>query len=60
VEVGGQVVVEDPGADLEQQVGAAGCPPHLLLLTMRLLITWLTADSVNAVEMASPAWRRSP
>ena len=24
-------------------------------LTMRLLITWLTADSVNAVEMTSPA-----
>ena len=25
---------------------------------MRLLMTWLTADSVNAVEMASPArWR---
>jgi hypothetical protein len=26
-------------------------------LTMRLLMTWLTADSVNAVEMASPAFR---
>ena len=23
-------------------------------LTMRLLMTWLTVDSVNAVEMASP------
>ncbi|MBV9029845.1 MAG: hypothetical protein JO364_05935 [Pseudonocardiales bacterium] len=24
-------------------------------LTMRLLVTWLTVDSTNAVEMASPA-----
>ena len=31
-EVVGQVVVEDPGADLEQQVGAAGGPAHLLAL----------------------------
>ena len=27
----GELVVEDPGADLQQQVGAAGCPAHLLL-----------------------------
>ena len=26
MEVVGELVVEDPGADLEQQVGAAGCP----------------------------------
>jgi hypothetical protein len=30
VEVVGEVVVEDSGADLEQQVGSAGCPAHLL------------------------------
>jgi hypothetical protein len=55
VEVADELVVEDAGADLQQEVGAAGCPAHLLFLTMRLLITWLTADSVTAVEMASPA-----
>jgi len=27
---------------------------------MRLLMTWLTADSTNEVEMVSPASRRSP
>jgi len=27
---------------------------------MRLLITWLTADSVSAVKIGSPARRRSP
>ena len=47
VEVAGELVVEDAGADLEQEVGAAGRPAHLLLLTMRLLMTWLTADSVK-------------
>jgi hypothetical protein len=60
VEVGGQVVVEHPGADLEQQVGATGVQRICCFLTMRLLITWLTVDSTNAVEMASPARRRSP
>ena len=38
----------------------AGVQRICCFLTMRLLITWLTADSVNAVEMASPARRRSP
>ena len=60
MKVAGELVVEDVGADLEQEAGAAGCPAHLLFLTMRLLMTWLTADSVNAVEMASPARWRSP
>jgi hypothetical protein len=61
VEVVGEVVVEDSGADLEQQVGSAGCPAHLLFFDqMRLLMTWLTADSTNAVEMVSPARWRSP
>lgn len=56
VEVVGEVVVEDSGADLEQQVGAAECPPHLLFFDqMRLLMIWLTADSTNEVEMVSPA-----
>ena len=32
MEVAGELVVEDPGADLQQQVGAAGCPAHLLFL----------------------------
>ena len=31
-EVGFEVVVEDAGADLEEEVGAAGCPSHLLFL----------------------------
>jgi hypothetical protein len=55
VKVGGELVVEDAGADLEQEMGAAERPAHLLFLTMRLLMTWLTADPVKAVEMASPA-----
>ncbi len=32
VEVVGQLVVEDPGSDLEQQVRTAGRPSHLLPL----------------------------
>ena len=32
VEVVGELVVEDAGSDLEQEVGAAGCPAHLLFL----------------------------
>ena len=31
-EVASELVVEDVGADLEQEAGAAGCPAHLLLL----------------------------
>lgn len=58
--VSGQVVVEYPGADLEQQVGTAQSPAHLLLLTMRLDTTWLMVDSTNAVEMVLPQRRRSP
>ncbi len=30
MKVVGELVVEDAGADLEQQVGAAWCPAHLL------------------------------
>jgi hypothetical protein len=30
-EAAGELVVEDLGADLEQEAGAAGCPAHLLL-----------------------------
>jgi hypothetical protein len=59
-EVVGQVVVEDPGADLEQHVCASGRPAHLLLLTMRLEMTWLIADSTKELEMVSPARWRSP
>ena len=32
MEVLGEGVVEDPGADLQEQVSAAGAPAHLLLL----------------------------
>jgi hypothetical protein len=60
VKVPGEFVVEDAGADPEQEAGAPGCPAHLLFLAMRLAMTWLTAGSVNAVEMASPARWRSP
>ena len=35
-------------------------PAHLLFLAVRLLMTWLTADSVDAVQMASPTLSRSP
>ena len=58
-EVAGKLVVESAGADLEQEVGAV-VPAHLLFLTVRLLMTWLTADSVDAVQMASPTLSRSP
>jgi hypothetical protein len=30
VEIAGELVVEDPGADLKQQVRTAVCPAHLL------------------------------
>jgi len=54
----GEGVVEDPGADLQEQMGTEEVPAHLLLLTMRLLITWLTVHSTNEVEMASLVrWR---
>ena len=55
VKVADELVVEDASADLQHQVGATGCSARLLFFTMRLATTWLTADSVNAVEMASPA-----
>ena len=55
MEVAGELVVEDAGAALEQEVGAAGVQRICCFLTMRLAMTRLTADSVNAVEMASPA-----
>src|SRR5438093_4481656 len=51
----GQLVVEHACPDLEQEVGASLRPAHLRLLTIRLLTTWLTADSTNAFEIASPA-----
>ena len=35
MEVAGELVVEDAGTDLEQQVGAAGCPAHLLFFRDR-------------------------
>ncbi len=44
-EVAGELVVEDAGTDLEQEVGAACGPAHLLFLTMRLLVTWPPAAS---------------
>ena len=55
MEVTGELAVENPRADLEEQPGAAGSSPSAAL-TMRLLITCLTADSVNAVDrLASTA-----
>ena len=53
-------VVEEPGKDLESDVHTAGAPLHLLLLFGRLLMTRLSADSTNEVEMVSPARWRSP
>jgi hypothetical protein len=59
-EVGGEVVVEDAGADLQEQVGAAGDQRICCFLTMRRLMTWLTAPSAVAVEIGSPQRWRSP
>jgi hypothetical protein len=53
VEVTGQVVVEDRGADLE--VAPRGLQRICCFLTIRLLTTWLTAGSTNELEMGSPA-----
>jgi hypothetical protein len=59
VEVTGEQAVEDPGADLQEQAGAAGGPAHLLLID-HALADHLAADSVSAAEIGSPARRRSP
>src|SRR5437879_850471 len=59
MEVVGEGVVEDPGADLEQEVRSSRRPPHLLLLD-HALAPWLTVDSAKAVEIRSPARCSSP
>jgi hypothetical protein len=48
-----QVVVEDAGTDLEQEVGCPG--PLAYFFAIRLLTTWLTAASTNELEMGSSA-----
>jgi hypothetical protein len=55
VEVVGELVVEDPDTDLQQEVRATRGQRICCFLTMRLLTSWLTADSTNEVEMVSPA-----
>jgi len=60
VKVGSQFVVEDAGADLEEEVSSSWGPAHLLFFTMRVLMTWFTADSTKELEMVSPARWRSP
>jgi hypothetical protein len=55
----GEGVVEDSGADLEQGVGAVWCPPHLLLFD-HAFADYLVDGGLDAVEMVSPARRRSP
>ena len=52
-------VIEDPGAHLQEQLGALRGPAHLLFCD-HLDTIWLTADSTNEVEMVSPARWRSP
>ena len=45
VKVAGELVIEDAGTDLEQEVGAAGCPAHLLFyhaLADDLVDRWLS------------------
>jgi hypothetical protein len=54
VEVVGELVVEDTGADLEQEARAGGVQRICSLLTVRSLTTVLTVDSY-AMETASPA-----
>jgi len=59
-EVSGQVVVERPGTDLEQEVCTSRDQRICCFFTIRLLTTWLTADSTKAFEIASPQRWRSP
>jgi hypothetical protein len=59
-EVADQVVVEDSGPDLQEQVGTAGDHRICCFLTMRRLMTWLTVASAVAVEIGSPQRWRSP
>jgi hypothetical protein len=54
VEVTDELVVEDAGADLQQEVAPRGVQ-RICCLTMRLLMIWLAADSANTAEMTSPA-----
>lgn len=47
VEVADQIVVEDTGTDLEEQVGSPGLQRICWRFTIRLFTTWLTADSTT-------------
>jgi len=51
----GEVVVEGSGADLEQQWAPRRLQRIYYFLTIRLAITWLTADSASELEMTSLA-----
>lgn len=59
-EVRGQVVVENLGADLQEQVRPVSDQRICCFVAMRLEITWLTVDSTNTDEIVSPHRRRSP
>jgi len=56
-EVAGEVVVEDPGADLEQQVGAAGAPARLATPNAEELMQTLKRERSRQLFGHSP---RSP
>ena len=49
-----QIAVHHLGASLQQQVSASLGLVHLLLLDIRRLTSWFTADSANAVLILSP------
>jgi hypothetical protein len=48
------------GPDLQQKVGAALAPAHLLFFHKPFADHLLTADSANPVEMVFPCRYRSP
>ena len=67
-ETGAERTIVNGAADLEQPVGAASRPPHLLLLVhptvhcclfIRRFTRKLAVPSVSAVPTRNPAWCRS-
>jgi hypothetical protein len=57
---GSVVIRHKKPEDVRRYLAPRGVQRICWRLTMRLTMTWLTAHSVNAVEMASAARWRSP
>ena len=55
VEVVGEGVVEDAGADLEEEVRSSGAPAHLLLFDHAFADDLVDVDSAKELEITSPA-----